>query len=353
MRESVRQRRLSAKLLNKNGWKWKACTPEFCKPGGKHYSAGREAFYDETRYSVEMTQNSKPKEINMTMHTLCKNAFAHCRISTNAYLHQNTKMVTIAVANQKGGVGKTTIAFNLAQILAVQQEKNILAVDNDPQANLTSSFLEKPIESEANVITAYDEEPLMPQKISESIGLLGSDTNLAAVAERDFSVIFRLKESLKTLQTGPESKNFDFVIIDCLPSFGHLHLAALSAADYVLIPVKPAPYALAGMKDLFETIKKAKKYFNANLKILGIVINQFDGRKPLIEREMEQVLREAYGELVFKTKINKRVKFEESPAFQQAITQYCPKEPAAKEFEALTAEILQRLNQNELPIFEK
>ena len=264
-------------------------------------------------------------------------------------------MVTIAVANQKGGVGKTTIAFNLAQILASQYRQNILAVDNDPQANLTSSFLEKPIESEANVITAYGDEPLMPQQISRSIRLLGSDTNLAAVAEKDFSVIFRLKESLKKLQIGPDSKGFDFVIIDCLPSFGHLHLAALNAADYVLIPVKPAPYALAGMKDLFETIKKAKKYFNANLKILGIVINQADGRKPIIEREMEKVLREAYGDLVFKTKINKRVKFEESPAFQQSITQYSPKGPAAKEFKALTAEILQRLNpkQNRLPIFEK
>jgi chromosome partitioning protein len=262
-------------------------------------------------------------------------------------------MVTIAVANQKGGVGKTTIAFNLAQILAGQRRKSILAVDNDPQANLTSSFLEKPAKLKANVITAYDEEPLMPQKISRSVKLLGSDTNLAAVAERDFSVIFKLKESLKALQTGLDSKIFDFIIIDCLPSFGHLHLAALTAADYVLIPVKPAPYALAGMKDLFETIKKARKYFNANLKILGIVINQADGRKPIIEREMEQALREAYGELVFKTKINKRVKFEESPSFQQAITQYSPNGPAAKEFEALTAEILQRLKQNELPIFEK
>ena len=262
-------------------------------------------------------------------------------------------MVTIAVANQKGGVGKTTIALNLAQILAGQHRKYILAVDNDPQANLTSSFLEEPIKLKANVLTAYDEKPLMPQIISDSIKLLGSDTNLAAVAERDFSVIFRLKESLKALQTNTDSESFDFTIIDCLPSFGHLHLAALTAADYVLIPVKPAPYALAGMKDLFETIKKAKKYFNAELKILGIVINQADGRKPIIEREMEQALREAYGELVFKTKINKRVKFEESPAFQQSITQYSPKGPAATEFETLTEEILQRLRHYELPVFRK
>jgi hypothetical protein len=91
MRESGRQRRLSAKLLNKNEWKCKACTPEFCKPGGKALFSRRGAFYDETGYSVEMTQNTKPKKITMTLHTLCKNAFAHCRISTNAYLHKNTK----------------------------------------------------------------------------------------------------------------------------------------------------------------------------------------------------------------------------------------------------------------------
>jgi hypothetical protein len=88
MRESVRQRRLSAKLLNKNEWKWKACTPEFCKPGGKALFSRRGAFYDETRYSGEMTQNTKPKKINMTMHTLCKSAFTHCRISIKTQLHK-------------------------------------------------------------------------------------------------------------------------------------------------------------------------------------------------------------------------------------------------------------------------
>ena len=138
-------------------------------------------------------------------------------------------------------------------------------------------------------------------------------------------------------------ERFDYAIIDCSPSFGHLHLAALNAADYVLIPVKPSPYELAGLKDLFNTIEKAKKYYNSKLKILGIVINQVDVRKPVIEREMEEVLRETYGDLVLKSKINKRVKIEESPAFQEPITVYDPKGPSAKEFKTMTNEILRRI----------
>ena len=140
-----------------------------------------------------------------------------------------------------------------------------------------------------------------------------------------------------------EGGGFDYVVIDCLPSFGYLHLAALNAADFTLIPVKPTPYALAGLKDLFNTINKTRKYYNPKLKVVGIVINQVDGRKPVIEREMEEVLREIYGNMVLKSKINKRVKVEESPAFQQPITVYDPKGPAAGEFNAMVAEILRRI----------
>lgn len=105
------------------------------------------------------------------------------------------------------------------------------------------------------------------------------------MAERDFQVVFKLKESIQWV-----SDRFDFILIDCLPSFGHLHLAAFNAADRVLIPVKPCPFSLLGIKDPFPTIEKAKKYFNPNLKVLGIIINQADGRKPLLEKEMEQTL---------------------------------------------------------------
>jgi chromosome partitioning protein len=252
-------------------------------------------------------------------------------------------MITIAIANQKGGVGKTTVAFNLAQILASKNGVKVLAVDNDPQGNLTSSWLENPDEMKGDILNAYDNKPLEPEQISNHINLLGANIKLASVAERDFQVIFRLKESLDKLCRAPDIGRYDYVTIDCLPSFGHLHLAALVAATYILIPVKPAPYALAGLKDLFETIERARKYFNPNLKILGIIVNQVDGRKLVMEREMEEALREKYANLVFKNKISKRIKVEESPAFQKSITEYQPKGPAAKEFNALVREILQRL----------
>jgi chromosome partitioning protein len=202
-------------------------------------------------------------------------------------------MIKLAIANQKGGVGKTTIAFNLAQILAERRGTKVLAIDNDPQGNLTSSFLENPAELKGNIFNAYEEKDLEPERISKSLDFLGSNISLAPEAERDFQIIFRLKESIEKLQNTPSLKTYDYVVIDCLPSFGHLHLAALNAADYVVVPVKPSPYALAGMKDLFDTIKRIKKYFNPNIQVLGIIINQVDGRKLVMEREMEEALRES------------------------------------------------------------
>jgi chromosome partitioning protein len=214
-------------------------------------------------------------------------------------------------------------------------------VDNDPQGNLTTSFLKTNGDLDGNIADAYDGKPLHPAKITNSLYLLGSDINLAPVAEREFPVIFRLKEALENHFT--EYPQFDYVIIDSLPSFGHLHLAALNAADYVLIPVIPSLYALAGLKDLFDTIKRVRKYFNPKLKPLGILVNLADGRNLVIEREMEAALREKYGGLVLKSKIRKRIKLVESPALQSPIAEYDPKGPSAKEFKALVHEILVRL----------
>jgi chromosome partitioning protein len=264
-------------------------------------------------------------------------------------------MIKLAIANQKGGVGKTTIAFNLAQILSERPGTKVLAIDNDPQGNLTSSFLENAAELKANILDAYEEKELKPQRISNNLDFLGSNISLAPVAERDFQIIFRLKESIQKIQNPPSLKTYDYVVIDCLPSFGHLHLAALNAVDYVVVPVKLSPYALAGMKDLFNTIERVKKYFNPNIMVLGIIINQVDGRKLVMEREMEEALRENYGDLVLKSKISKRVKLEESPAFQKSIIEYNAKGPAAAEFKALARELLQRIHikEFELPLFNK
>ena len=251
-------------------------------------------------------------------------------------------MIVVAVANQKGGVGKTTLSFNLSQILS--KKYRVLAIDNDPQGNLTSSFLDENTPLEADVLQAYEKETLATQKISENLDLAGSTIQLARVAESNFDIIFRLKEVLKPVQN-----EYDFCVIDCLPSFGYLHMAALNAADYVLIPIKAAPYALSGVSDLFDTIQKVKnRGLNDRLEVLGIVINLVDGRKPILEREMEASLREAYKDLVFVSRIRKRVKVEESLALQKAITEYDPKGDSAKEFTQVCEEMLKRL-QKKLP----
>ncbi len=254
-------------------------------------------------------------------------------------------MKTIAITNQKGGVGKTTISFNLSRILADKFKKKVLVIDNDPQGNLSSSFVDenRPFSSGEAILDAYDENKLKPIEISKNLHLLGANINLAPVAERAFPVIFNLKGEILKLDKSMGKQSYDFCIIDCLPSFGHLNLAALFAADYVLIPVKPSPYALAGMQDLFKTISKVRKNLNKSLKILGIVINQVEGRKTLLQNDMQEALRENYQDLVFKTMIKKRIRLEESPIFQKDIASYNPRSQSAEEFLSLAKELLKRL----------
>jgi len=251
-------------------------------------------------------------------------------------------MITIAIANQKGGVGKTTLSFNLAHTFAAKRGIKVLAIDNDPQGNLTSSFLENSANDlTAMTLDAYDGNEIRPQVLNGkgNLALLGANTSLATVADRNFmETIFKLREYLESIKD-----QYDYCIIDCLPGFGLPYLAALNAADFVLIPVKLAKYSLAGMNELFKIMAEVKKNYNPSIDVLGIVINQFDGRKLVMERDMEESLREIYGKKVLKTKINKRVKIEESPAFQQSIIKYDPKGNSAKEFKALTNELMGRL----------
>lgn len=246
-------------------------------------------------------------------------------------------MAVITVSNQKGGVGKTTLTFNLAKGLAARGKK-VLVIDNDPQGNLTGSFLEDPQKDlTANIIDLYSAEPtrLTPQKISDTLSFIGANIHLARVAEGDFDVIFRLREGLDTL-----SPAYDVVLIDCLPSFGYLHMAALNASQHILIPVKPAPYALSGLKDLFDTIHRTQKRTNESLSILGIVLNFVEGT--VLAKQMEDVLRAEYGDLVFQARIGKAVKLEESPTFYQSVMEYQPDSKTTEEMNALMDEISTR-----------
>lgn len=245
----------------------------------------------------------------------------------------------ISIINQKGGVGKTTITFNLAKGLS-KKGYRVLVVDNDPQGNLTGAFLEDPTKLSANVLDFYHEKnvEVRPEEIEEKLHLIGANIHLSKVSDSEFDIIFRLKEGLDKVKPG-----YDFILIDCLPAFGYLNMAALNAADYVLIPTKPAPFALSGLKDLLTTIDKTKKRLNQKLEVLGIVLNLIEGRTTTMADELEQVLRNTYGQLVFKTKINKSVKVEESPTFYKSIMEYDPSGKLAGQFDMLLSEFLSRV----------
>jgi chromosome partitioning protein len=252
-------------------------------------------------------------------------------------------MCIIAIANQKGGVGKTTIAFNLAKTLATRGH-SVLAVDNDAQGNLTGSFLSDPEELQCDVLTIYnsdsrDKRAVTPQQIGDRLHLIGANISLAKKINRgDHTLLTKLTSGLKRVQG-----SFDFVLIDCSPSLDFLSMAALIAAQHVLIPVKPAPYALMGLKDLFDTIEEIQEGLNKAIKPLGIVLNLVEGRETVIGQQYESAVRETYGDLVFTSRLNKSTRLEESPAFRQSILEYDTDGKLAEQFNLFTDELLKRL----------
>jgi len=249
-------------------------------------------------------------------------------------------MRKIAVTNQKGGVGKTTLAFNLSSGLASMGYK-VLVIDCDPQGNITVSFIH-PKDLRSNILSIFQEKEnsLSPQKIRENLWLAGANIHLAKV-ERDtqFDIVYRLREALENLKD-----SFEWVFFDCPPSLGYLTLNALNAADTVLIPIQPSYYPLEGTSDLIETITKVQKRLNNELKILGFVLTLFDTRTTL-SREVEETLRKGFKNLIFDTKITKSVKLEEAPAHKQSIFEYAPKSKSVAQFQELVEEFLERMGE--------
>jgi len=252
----------------------------------------------------------------------------------------------ITVANQKGGVGKTTTAINLAAGLAGKQRRTLL-IDLDPQANSTLAFFDMGDVKEsmfevlgdahtaiANIIKA-SKDPLL----SIAPGRL-SLAKLETVLSGQFDAPYRLKDAL-----APVLKDLDYIVIDTPPSLGILTVNALVAATHLLVPIQAAYFAIEGTDDLLETYERIRARPNPQLRMLGVVITLFDKRTN-ISRDTHGQIRSVFGEVLFKTKISKNVRLEESPAYKETIFTFAPKSPGALEYKKLAGEVVQRVEES-------
>jgi len=250
----------------------------------------------------------------------------------------------IAIANQKGGVGKTTTAINLAAGLASKGMKTLL-VDLDPQANSSMSFLDIR-ELKVTIYDALTQDGVhIPDIIvpAEKIANLAVAPSTIALAKIEAKLIgeldshYRLKDELLRVQEA-----YDYVVIDTPPTLGIITVNALVAATHVLIPIQASYFALEGTDDLLETIDKIKIRANPQLQILGALITMYDKRTLLAKDILEQI-QNVFGLKVFNTIITKSVRLEESPAYRESIFSFAPRSTGAYEYYRLSEEVLSRV----------
>jgi chromosome partitioning protein len=252
----------------------------------------------------------------------------------------------LAVTNQKGGVGKTTTAINLAAAIALRKKKTLL-IDLDPQSNASIAFFDS-ADIQASVYDIFSEHPLEMTKIirpTKDPFLFVAPARLAlAKLEQQLAGQFDAPYKLKDALT-PILHDFDYIVMDTPPALGILTVNALVAATHLLVPIQAAYFAIEGTDDLLETFGRIRSRPNPELKMLGVVITLFDKRTN-ISRDTHEQIRATFGDALFKTRISKNVRLEESPAYKETIFAFAPKSTGAEEYRKLAQEVLQRVQED-------